>query len=143
MTSHFFFKIILLLFNYSCLYFLPTPPPHPSQTHLPPCFHPPPWFCPCVLYSSSWKPFSPCHFLKYNKYMDVCVVYICFLRCFKKKYIFIYIRPHYALVTDIIYVCLMILISQCYMSLLQFDILNSPFPIPFCCLEGVFFGIQI
>ena len=24
-----------------------------------PCFHPSPWFCPCVLYSSSWKPFSP------------------------------------------------------------------------------------
>ena len=49
-----FLKIILLLFSYSCLHFLPTPPPHPSQTHLPP----PPWFYPCVLYSSSWKPLS-------------------------------------------------------------------------------------
>ena len=30
-----FLKIIVLLFSYSCLHFLPTPPPHPSQTHLP------------------------------------------------------------------------------------------------------------
>ena len=48
------FKIILL-FNYSCLHF---PPTSATPTSLP-CFHPPPWFCPCVLYSSSWKPFSP------------------------------------------------------------------------------------
>ena len=33
-----FFKF-LLLFNYSCMPFLPIPPPHPSWTHLPP---PPP-----------------------------------------------------------------------------------------------------
>ena len=33
----------------------PTPAKHTSL----PCFHPPRWFCPCVLYSSSWKPFSP------------------------------------------------------------------------------------
>ena len=32
----------------------PTPAKHTS----PPCFHPPPWFCLRVLYSSSWKPFS-------------------------------------------------------------------------------------
>ena len=31
-----FLKIILLLFNYTCLHFLPTPLPHPSQSHLPP-----------------------------------------------------------------------------------------------------------
>ena len=36
----------------------PSPPPQPNRTSLP-CFHPPPWFCPCVLYSSSWTPFSP------------------------------------------------------------------------------------
>ena len=48
-----------MLFNYSCLHFLPIPPLHPSQSHLCPFFHPSPWFCPCVLYSSSWKPFSP------------------------------------------------------------------------------------
>ena len=34
-----FYLFILLLFNYSCLHFLPTPPPHPSLTHLSP---PPP-----------------------------------------------------------------------------------------------------
>ena len=33
----------------------PTPAKPPSL----PCFHPPSWFCPCVLYSSFWKPFSP------------------------------------------------------------------------------------
>ena len=35
-----FFKKFLLLLNYSCLHFLLIPPPHPSQTHLPPS--PPP-----------------------------------------------------------------------------------------------------
>ena len=48
-----FLKKILLLFNYSCMPFLPIPPPHPSQTHFPPA-----WFCPCVLYSSSCNPLS-------------------------------------------------------------------------------------
>ena len=33
---HLFFLLkFLLLFSYSCLHFLPIPPPHPSQTHLP------------------------------------------------------------------------------------------------------------
>ena len=32
-----FFKLInLFLFSYNCLHFLPFPPPHPSQSHLPP-----------------------------------------------------------------------------------------------------------
>ena len=53
------FSIILLLFNYSCLHFLPPLYPTPAKPTFLPCFHPPPWFCPCVLYSSSWKPFSP------------------------------------------------------------------------------------
>ena len=53
-----FFKF-LLLFNYSCWHFLPIPPPHPNNSHLPPHLHPPPWFCPCVFYSSSCKPLSP------------------------------------------------------------------------------------
>ena len=53
------FKNFLLSFNYSCMPFLPIPPPHPSQTHLLPHLHPPTWFCPCVLYSSSCKPLSP------------------------------------------------------------------------------------
>ena len=34
--SSMFILFFLLLFNYSCLHFLPTTPPHPSQTHLPP-----------------------------------------------------------------------------------------------------------
>ena len=34
-------------------------PPTPSKPTSLSCFHSPPWFCPCVLYSSSWKPFSP------------------------------------------------------------------------------------
>ena len=50
-----FFLIILLLFNYSCLHFLPTPA---KSTSLP-CFYPPPWFCPCVLYSNSCNPLFP------------------------------------------------------------------------------------
>ena len=33
--------------------------PTPAKPISLPCFHPPSWFCPCVLYSSSWKPFSP------------------------------------------------------------------------------------
>ena len=34
LLSLFFFKKFLLLFNYSCMPFLPIPPPHPSWTHL-------------------------------------------------------------------------------------------------------------
>ena len=37
--AHSFFFNFLLLFNYSCVSFLPIPPPHPSRTPLPP---PPP-----------------------------------------------------------------------------------------------------
>ena len=56
--SFFNLKNFLLLFNYSCLHFLPTPPPHLSQTHLPPPPPPSPCVLWCVLYSSSWKPLS-------------------------------------------------------------------------------------
>ena len=47
LVEQFFFNlnIFLLLLNYNCLHFLPTPPPYPSQTHLPPL--PPP--CPLAL----------------------------------------------------------------------------------------------
>ena len=44
----YFVLIILLLFNYSCLH-LPTHPRHPHLL---------PWFCPCVLYNCSCKPFT-------------------------------------------------------------------------------------
>ena len=33
--------------------------PTPTKPSSLPGFHPPPWFCPCVLDSSSWKPLSP------------------------------------------------------------------------------------
>ena len=49
----FIINLFLFLFSYNCLHFLPIPPPHPSQFHLPP-----PWFCPCALYSSSYRPLS-------------------------------------------------------------------------------------
>ena len=50
--SFFYFNFVLL-FNYSCVPFLPIPPPHPRWTSSLPHLHPPPWFCPCVFYSSS------------------------------------------------------------------------------------------
>ena len=55
------FFFILILYCYSitvvCLFspsLHPTPAEPPSLPHL----HPPPWFCPCVLYSSSCNPLS-------------------------------------------------------------------------------------
>ena len=48
-----FLKIILLLFIYSCLHFPPPLPPTPAKPTSLSCFHPPPWFCLCVLYSCS------------------------------------------------------------------------------------------
>ena len=41
-----------------CIFSQPLHPSPAKQTCLP-CLHPPPWFCPCILYSSSWKPLSP------------------------------------------------------------------------------------
>ena len=37
----------------------PTTSPTPAKSPSLPCFHPPPYFCPCVLHSSSWIPYSP------------------------------------------------------------------------------------
>ena len=59
------YVIILLLLNYfivvqsqlSAFSLHPSPPTPAKPTSLP-CFHPPPWFCPCVLYSSSCNPLS-------------------------------------------------------------------------------------
>ena len=53
-----FYLITLLLFNYNCLHYPSSLPPTPANPTSLPCFHPPPCFCPCVLYISSWKPFS-------------------------------------------------------------------------------------
>ena len=57
-----FFVCFILFYCYSitvvCIfspYLLPTP----AKPTCLPILHPPPWFCPCVLYSSSCKPFSP------------------------------------------------------------------------------------
>ena len=41
-----------------CVFSPPLYPTPAKPTSLP-CFHSPISFCPCVLYSSSWKPFSP------------------------------------------------------------------------------------
>ena len=57
-----FFSIFKLFYCYAitvvCIF---SPPlyPTPAKPTSFPCFHNPPWFCPCVLYSSSWKSFSP------------------------------------------------------------------------------------
>ena len=59
-------KISFLIFKlfYCCsitvvCIFSPLLYPTPTKPTSLPCFHPPHWFCPCVLYSSSWKPFFP------------------------------------------------------------------------------------
>ena len=41
-----------------CIFSPPLYPTPANPTSLP-CCHPPPWFCPSVLDSGSWKPFSP------------------------------------------------------------------------------------
>ena len=57
-----FFKFLKLFYCCSitvvCIFSPPLYPTPAKPTSLP-CFHPSPWFYPCVLYSSSWKPFSP------------------------------------------------------------------------------------
>ena len=49
----------LLLFNYSCMPFLPFPPPIPAEPTSLPYPHHPPQFCPCVLYNSSCNSLVP------------------------------------------------------------------------------------
>ena len=51
--------LFLLLFKYSCVHPCPTTltPPQPSPPSSPDSTLP--WFCPCVLYSCSRKPFPP------------------------------------------------------------------------------------
>ena len=60
---HFYWSIFFSFLNcYSftvvCI-FSPSLHPAPGEPTSLPCLHPPPWFCPCVLYSSSCKPLSP------------------------------------------------------------------------------------
>ena len=58
-----FFKMFCFTLFYCCsitvVCIFPTIPPTPAKPTSLPCFHPLPWFCPCVLYSCSWKPFPP------------------------------------------------------------------------------------
>ena len=57
-----FFLVFIIFYCYSvtivCIF---SPSLHTTQAETPshPHFHPPPWFCPCVLYSSSCRPLSP------------------------------------------------------------------------------------
>ena len=58
--NNIFLIYFLLLFNYSCMPFLPFPSPTPAEpTSLPHPQHPPPRYCPCVLYNSSCNPLFP------------------------------------------------------------------------------------
>ena len=55
-------KFIIFKLLYCCSITLVCIPPHtcptPAKSTSLPCFHPLPWFCPCVLYSSSYRPLS-------------------------------------------------------------------------------------
>ena len=60
----FFYVIFLLKKNFYCYsitvvyLFSPSLHPTPAEPTSLPHFHPPPWFCPCALYSSSCNPLS-------------------------------------------------------------------------------------
>ena len=56
-----FLKKFVLLFSYSCLHFLPIPPLHPSQTHLPPLPPPSPLILSIVVPCKLLSPLSPPH----------------------------------------------------------------------------------
>ena len=63
---HFFICLfIYLYFNFYCYsitvvcLFSPSLHPTPAEPTSLPRLHQPPWFCPCVLYSSSYDPLSP------------------------------------------------------------------------------------
>ena len=55
----FFFNLFCCCSITVACIFSPPLPPTPSKPTFLPCLHPPPWFCPCVLYSSSCNPLSP------------------------------------------------------------------------------------
>ena len=54
----FFFNFYFYSITVVCLFSLSLHPTPAKPTSLP-LLHPPPWFCPCVLYSSSCNPLSP------------------------------------------------------------------------------------
>ena len=57
-------ELIFFNFNFYCYsvtvvcLFSPSLHPTPANPTSLPCLHPPPWFCPCVFYSSSCNPLS-------------------------------------------------------------------------------------
>ena len=59
LTTHFFFFLSFSCYSITvvCI-FSPSLQPTPAEPTSLPCLHPPPWFCPCVLYSSSCNPVS-------------------------------------------------------------------------------------
>ena len=65
MTSCWGLGFLFFFFNFYCYsvtvvcIFSPSLHPTPTKPTFLPNLHPPPWFCPCVLYSSSCKPISP------------------------------------------------------------------------------------
>ena len=54
----FFFKLLYCC-SITVVFIFPSLLPPPANPTSLPCFRPTPWFCPSVLYSSSWKPFPP------------------------------------------------------------------------------------
>ena len=60
MLANFFFNLNFYCYSITvvCLF---SPSLHPTPAELTPLphLHPPPWFCPCVLYSSSYNPLFP------------------------------------------------------------------------------------
>ena len=54
----FFFNFYCSSITIVCI-FSPSLHSTPAKPTSLPHFYPPPWFCPCVLYSSSWKSLSP------------------------------------------------------------------------------------
>ena len=89
-----------MLFNYSGLPFLPIPPPPtPAKPTSLPHLHSPPWFCPCVLYSSSCNPLSPLgrmlifnltipsHFILLSVFINLNAFWFCLHRHKKKPLI--------------------------------------------------------
>ena len=54
----FFFNFYCYSITVVCIFF-PSLHPTPANPTSLPHLHPPPWFCPCVLYSSSCNPLSP------------------------------------------------------------------------------------
>ena len=58
-------ELLFFFFNFCCYSitvvcdYSPSLHPTPAEPTSLPCLHPPSWFCPCVLYSSSCKSLSP------------------------------------------------------------------------------------